>query len=92
MYEAFYGLNSKPFQLNPDPSFYFGSKQHNDEPGQKTPDNAAESHVRSFHEITGYHIQATDGDMGHVDNLLFDNEQWGVRYCPSSDKYGLLTA
>ena len=28
MYEAFYGLTSKPFQLNPDPSFYFGSKQH----------------------------------------------------------------
>ncbi len=28
MYEAFYGLRSKPFQLNPDPSFYFGSKQH----------------------------------------------------------------
>jgi putative secretion ATPase (PEP-CTERM system associated) len=28
MYEAFYGLKSKPFQLNPDPSFYFASKQH----------------------------------------------------------------
>jgi general secretion pathway protein A len=28
MYEAFYGLSSKPFQLNPDPHFYFGSKQH----------------------------------------------------------------
>lgn len=28
MYEAYYGLRSKPFQLNPDPSFYFGSKQH----------------------------------------------------------------
>ena len=28
MYEDFYGLTSKPFQLNPDPSFYFGSKQH----------------------------------------------------------------
>ena len=28
MYEAFYGLNSKPFQLNPDPGFFFGSKQH----------------------------------------------------------------
>jgi len=28
MYEPFYGLTSKPFQLNPDPSFYFGSKQH----------------------------------------------------------------
>ena len=28
MYESFYGLHSKPFQLNPDPEFYFGSKQH----------------------------------------------------------------
>ncbi len=28
MYEAFYGLGGKPFQLNPDPSFYFGSRQH----------------------------------------------------------------
>ena len=28
MYEAFYGLASKPFQLNPDPNFFFGSKQH----------------------------------------------------------------
>ncbi|MFL6698570.1 MAG: XrtA/PEP-CTERM system-associated ATPase [Vitreoscilla sp.] len=28
MYEAFYGLTSKPFLLSPDPNFYFGSKQH----------------------------------------------------------------
>jgi general secretion pathway protein A len=28
MYEEYYGLISKPFQLNPDPGFYFGSKQH----------------------------------------------------------------
>jgi general secretion pathway protein A len=28
MYEAFYGLNVKPFQLNPDPAFYYASKQH----------------------------------------------------------------
>lgn len=28
MYESFYGLTDKPFQLNPDPSFYFGSKEH----------------------------------------------------------------
>jgi putative secretion ATPase (PEP-CTERM system associated) len=28
MYESFYGLTAKPFQLNPDPSFYFGSRQH----------------------------------------------------------------
>src|SRR5688572_1190891 len=28
MYESFYGLTEKPFQLNPDPSFYYGSKEH----------------------------------------------------------------
>ena len=28
MYETFYGLSSKPFQLNPDPNFYYASKQH----------------------------------------------------------------
>lgn len=28
MYEEYYGLAGKPFQLNPDPSFYFGSRGH----------------------------------------------------------------
>jgi putative secretion ATPase (PEP-CTERM system associated) len=28
MYESFYGLSAKPFQIIPDPRFYFGSKQH----------------------------------------------------------------
>jgi len=29
MYEEFYGFTEKPFSLNPDPSFYYGSKEHN---------------------------------------------------------------
>jgi len=28
MYEDFYGLNGKPFQLNPDPEFFFASRGH----------------------------------------------------------------
>jgi putative secretion ATPase (PEP-CTERM system associated) len=28
MYESHYGLNSKPFQLTPDPAFFFASKWH----------------------------------------------------------------
>ena len=28
MYESFYGLSAKPFQLKPDPSFFYGSKGH----------------------------------------------------------------
>jgi putative secretion ATPase (PEP-CTERM system associated) len=29
MYEQFFGLSGKPFQLNPDPAFLFGSRGHN---------------------------------------------------------------
>ncbi len=28
MYESFYGLSASPFQLNPDPAFFFGSRGH----------------------------------------------------------------
>jgi putative secretion ATPase (PEP-CTERM system associated) len=28
MYETYYGLSGKPFQLNPDPSFFYGSRGH----------------------------------------------------------------
>lgn len=28
MYESYYGLSAKPFQLRPDPNFFFGSKGH----------------------------------------------------------------
>jgi type II secretory pathway predicted ATPase ExeA len=28
MYESFYSLSGKPFQLNPDPQFFFASRGH----------------------------------------------------------------
>src|SRR5690606_28258970 len=28
MYESFYGLSAKPFQLSPDPEFFYGSRGH----------------------------------------------------------------
>ena len=28
----------------------------------------------------GYHIQAADGDIGHVQGLLVDEETWAIRY------------
>src|SRR5499427_6323297 len=28
MYESFFGFTGKPFQLNPDPSFYYGTRGH----------------------------------------------------------------
>ena len=28
MYESFYGFSAKPFQLTPDPAFFYGSRGH----------------------------------------------------------------
>jgi uncharacterized protein YrrD len=37
-------------------------------------------HLRSTHDVTGYHIQAKDGEVGHVDDFIVDDETWAIRY------------
>ena len=37
-------------------------------------------HLRSMAEISSYHVHATDGDIGHVENMLVDDSSLGVRY------------
>ena len=37
-------------------------------------------HLRSLSEIEGYHLHATDGDVGHVESMLIDDKSWAVRY------------
>ena len=34
----------------------------------------ADPHLRSSRAVTGYHIQATDGDIGHVEDFLVDDQ------------------
>ena len=36
--------------------------------------------LRSVSGMRGFTIHATDGDMGSVDEFLFDDEQWTMRY------------
>jgi len=37
-------------------------------------------HLRSLHAVTGYYIQATDGDIGHVADFFVDDQSWAIRY------------
>ena len=37
-------------------------------------------HLRSTHDVSGHHIQATDGEIGHVADYIIDNETWAIRY------------
>jgi hypothetical protein len=37
-------------------------------------------HLRSTHEVSGYHAQAKDGDIGHIEDFVIDDETWAIRY------------
>jgi uncharacterized protein YrrD len=41
---------------------------------------AWDPHLRSTHNVSGYDIQATDGDIGHVEDFVIDDETWAIRY------------
>ncbi|MEO7782012.1 MAG: hypothetical protein ABIR84_09330 [Candidatus Nitrotoga sp.] len=48
--------------------------------------------LRSCKTIIGYHIEATDGDIGHVQGLLVDAETWAIRYMIADTSHQLLVA
>jgi hypothetical protein len=37
-------------------------------------------HLRSCKAVTDYHISAVDGEIGHLQGLLVDEESWAIRY------------
>jgi uncharacterized protein YrrD len=41
---------------------------------------AGDPHLRSTSAVTGYHISAKDGEIGHVDDFIIDDESWAIRY------------
>jgi hypothetical protein len=43
-------------------------------------EKAWDAHLRSTHDVSGHHIQAKDGEIGHVDDFIIDDETWAIRY------------
>jgi len=43
-------------------------------------EQSADSHLRSTDGVTGYYIGAADGEIGHVDGFIVDDEAWAIRY------------
>lgn len=37
-------------------------------------------HLRSCKSVSGYHIHASDGDIGHIQSMLVDEKTWAIRY------------
>jgi hypothetical protein len=53
---------------------------HVDDENPLAADAAAASPPKDIEDLTGLHIDATDGEIGHVDDLLIDDASWQVRY------------
>jgi len=41
---------------------------------------AWDAHLRSTHAVSGYHLEAVDGEIGHVEDFIIDDETWAIRY------------
>lgn len=41
---------------------------------------SADGNLRSARAVTGYGLRATDGDLGHVEDFLIDQQDWAIHY------------
>lgn len=50
----------------------------------ETPTEAVQApedpHLRDSNEVAGYGLQAADGELGHVHDLVLDDQDWSIRY------------
>ncbi len=44
------------------------------------PSSQDKTRLRSTRDVIGYYIQASDGDIGHVQDFVVDDEIWEIRY------------
>ncbi len=50
------------------------------EEGAVMAEERGDPHLRSTKEVEGYYIRATDGEIGHVEDFVVDDEEWAIRY------------
>jgi len=49
-------------------------------PADRVRKQSMDSHLRSTEAVTGYSIQAADGEIGHAEGFILDDEDWAIRY------------
>ncbi len=81
--ESYYGYYGWPMYWNG--PHMWGDYHHIVRDGEKRQEVAGgekkwDPNLRSAQDVTGYHVQATDGAIGHVDDFLIDDKTWAIRY------------
>jgi sporulation protein YlmC with PRC-barrel domain len=70
-----YGGGYLPGTAPPSPELMRREKGIDD--AQRAKDDPA---LRSANEVTGYHILASDGEIGHVEDILVEDDDWSIHY------------
>ena len=47
---------------------------------KESPERHDDPHLRSTLHVTGSHIHATDGEIGHVEDFIVDDKNWTIRH------------
>jgi len=72
-----WGSSAYPYMAGP----YPGVAHEREEMAEATRrEKAWDPHLRSTHEVSGYHTQAADGEIGHVEDFIIDDQTWAIRY------------
>jgi hypothetical protein len=83
-YSAYYGYNyywGGPYMWGP--AFYpadLSQKSSTEVAKEKVRRGSADSHLRSSGTVTGYHVESTDSEIGHLSGFVVDDELWAIRY------------
>jgi hypothetical protein len=56
-----------------------GSRRR-EEHGADVQEKDRDPHLRSTEAVTGYHIHASDGEIGHVEDFLMEDADWSIHY------------
>jgi hypothetical protein len=81
--EAYYGYYSWPvYWAGPYMwgAYPYIAREDLTPPEKKSDEKAWDPHLRSTHDVIGYHIEASDGEIGHVEDFVIDDETWAIRY------------
>ena len=81
--EAYYGYYGWPtYWSGPDMWGYYPNIVRDREKWNKFTqgEKGWDLHLRSTYDVSGHHIQATDGEIGHVEDFIIDDETWAIRY------------
>ena len=84
--QGLWGEGMYPFSVLPDhltgrPDW--AERQREDEAAlsaERARHRSDDPHLRSYGAVVGYHVQANDGEIGHIAGFLVDEVTWAIRY------------